>query len=330
MRYTPLDVRHQEFPGRLGGYRRAEVRGFLSEVADDLEEGAQWRARLQDRVTELEARLEEYTRTEQDLRRAVVSAERIGAEVREAAKREAELITREAEAYKEQVAQAANTRSGSLETRHEARISELESLHRARSTELESAHLARSTQLEAGFRARFSDLEAQYQRRHRELEQSLAARTGHLEATFSQRHAELSTLLTQTREEHAQFVTQYRAVVGSFAELASRHLLPEALPLPTQAPAVTLQQGEPPQHADAPMPGEAPGVSGVTPQFTPADQTDGAADPVHSAPDSMPDSVTGTAVVQAAPAQSGDASGDGPLEGNRSGEPGRIEEQQFV
>ena len=240
MKYTPLDVRHQEFPGNLGGYKRLDVRTFMNELADDFEELLQGRQDLNERLLALEGRLAEYRQSEDDLRRAVVSAERISQELRENARREAELISAQAEAYRDGVTQQANARSVALEARHEARTGELETLHRARSTELEAAHQGRSTQLEAGYRARFSDLEAQYHRRHRELEQGLSGRTSHLEAVFSQRYNELSSLLSRARDEQAQFVAQYRAMVGSFHELSSRHPLPEALPLPTEMPLSPL------------------------------------------------------------------------------------------
>ena len=236
MKYTPLDVRHQEFPGGIGGYKRLDVRTFLNEMADDLEGLLQQRQDLNERLMALEGRLTEYRQSEDDLRRAVVSAERISQELRENARREAELITAQADAYRDGVTQQADARSVSLEARHEARTSELETLHRARATELEAAHQGRSTQLEASYRARFSDLEAQYHRRHRELEQGLSARTAHMETVFSVRHNELSSLLSRAQGEQAQFVAQYRALVGSFHELSARHPAPDASPLPTELP----------------------------------------------------------------------------------------------
>ncbi|GGJ73338.1 hypothetical protein GCM10008939_17060 [Deinococcus aquiradiocola] len=230
----------------MGGYKRLDVRTFLNELADDFEELLQSRQELNERLALMEGRLAEYRQSEDDLRRAVVSAERIAQELRENARKEAELITTQAEAYRDSVTQQANARSVGLEARHEARTGELEMAHRARSTELEAAHQGRSTQLEASYRARFSDLEAQYHRRHRELEQGLAARTAHLESVFSQRHNELTTLLSRARDEQGQFVAQYRALVASFYELASRHAQPEGSPLPTELPqgtAVPLPEG---------------------------------------------------------------------------------------
>ncbi len=70
MKYTPLDVRHQEFPGAMGGYKRLDVRTFLNELADDFEELLQSRQELNERLALMEGRLAEYRQSEDDLRRA--------------------------------------------------------------------------------------------------------------------------------------------------------------------------------------------------------------------------------------------------------------------
>ena len=240
--YTPLDVRHQDFPTAVGGYHKGQVRSFLAEVSEDLEARLTAQQALSERVTELEAQIQHYRQSEDDLRRAVVGAERMAGELRENARREAELITTQAQMHRESVMQQANARAASLEAQTEARINELEGLYRTRNTELESAMANRSTHLESAYNARFSELEGQFHRRHRELEQGLSARTAYLEAVFSQRHNELSTLLSRAREEQAQFVAQYRALVGSFHQLAARYLTPDAGPLPLDAPPMPEPQ----------------------------------------------------------------------------------------
>ena len=242
MRYTPLDVRHQDFPTSVGGYRKTEVRSFLADLAEDIEARVTSQQALTERVAELETQLQHYRQSEDDLRRAVMGAERMAGELRENARREAELITSQAELHRESVMQQANARAASLEAHTEARAQELETLHRTRSTELEAAMANRSTHLESAYNARFSELEGLFHRRHRELEQGLSARTAYLEAVFSQRHNELSTLLSRAREEQAQFVAQYRALVGSFHQLAARYLTPDTGPLPLDVPSIAAPE----------------------------------------------------------------------------------------
>ena len=103
MRYTPLDIRHQEFATALSGYSRRDVREFLAHIADQAEDADRELRGMQERLNTLEAQVNELRQGEETLRRAVVSAERIGNEMRQNAEREAELMIREAETTKEKI-----------------------------------------------------------------------------------------------------------------------------------------------------------------------------------------------------------------------------------
>ena len=52
MKFTPLDVRHQEFPTRLGSYDRTSVRAFLNELSDDMETLLQQHQALRDQLAQ--------------------------------------------------------------------------------------------------------------------------------------------------------------------------------------------------------------------------------------------------------------------------------------
>jgi cell division initiation protein len=103
VKFTPLDIRHAEFNGQVSGYAKRGVREFLAQVADDAEEYERQIRALQERVTTLEAQVTDLRQGEESLRRAVVSAERIGNEVKASADREAQLMIREAEGAKEKL-----------------------------------------------------------------------------------------------------------------------------------------------------------------------------------------------------------------------------------
>ena len=111
MKYTPLDIRHAEFGNALSGYSKREVREFLSSVSDDAEEYERQIRALQERVTQLEAQVQELRQGEETLRRAVVSAEKIANEMRANAEREAQLMVQEAEAAKEKLLREALQRA---------------------------------------------------------------------------------------------------------------------------------------------------------------------------------------------------------------------------
>lgn len=234
---SPLDIGHQQFRGRLGGYDRSGVRAFLSRVADHLEALLHERQALQERVGTLERELETRRQSEDEIRRAVVAAERIGHDLRENATRQCELMVEQAQAQCDAVLREAQ----------------------ARATDLEAAHQARTQELEVAFRGRFADLERDHHQLTLERDRAHAERSVYLERAFSERHADLSGRLSGVRTEYAQFVSQYRALMQSFMDLSARHLpAGDDLTLPAgadagtgSAPQVTLD-AEPPSPLPAP------------------------------------------------------------------------------
>ncbi len=97
MKLSPLDIQHQEFDSAMNGYKKKQVREFLERVADTFEDLLRDNQNLRDELGEQQGKVEELQVGELELRRAVVSAERIGNEMKERAQKEAELIVREAE-----------------------------------------------------------------------------------------------------------------------------------------------------------------------------------------------------------------------------------------
>jgi len=99
-----MDVRHQEFTRHLtGGYNRREVKEFLDSAANMLEEFIRENTSLKEELLARDRQIEELRQGEQDLKRAVVGAERIGKELKANAEREAQLIIREAEATRDRM-----------------------------------------------------------------------------------------------------------------------------------------------------------------------------------------------------------------------------------
>lgn len=99
-----MDVRHQEFTRHLtGGYNRREVKEFLDSAANVLEELIRENTTLKEDMLARDRQIEELRQGEQDLKRAVVGAERIGKELKANAEREAQLLIREAEATRDRM-----------------------------------------------------------------------------------------------------------------------------------------------------------------------------------------------------------------------------------
>jgi cell division initiation protein len=99
MPLTPVEIRHLELHRAwMRGYRKADVDRLLNEVADSFEEVWRERADLADRLDELETEASKHRELETLLRSTLVSAERAAHEMKEQARRESDLIVREAHA----------------------------------------------------------------------------------------------------------------------------------------------------------------------------------------------------------------------------------------
>jgi cell division initiation protein len=98
MALTPVEIRHMTPGTGLFGYKRAATDHLLSEIATSFEDVWRERADLADKVEQLETDLVRYRELEALLRTTLVSAERSSAELKDQARREAELILSEAHA----------------------------------------------------------------------------------------------------------------------------------------------------------------------------------------------------------------------------------------
>jgi cell division initiation protein len=98
MALTPVEIRHLTPSTGFMGYNRAQTDSLLAEVAASFEDVWRERADLADKVEQLEADLVRYRELEALLRTTLVSAERASADVKDQARREAELILGEAHA----------------------------------------------------------------------------------------------------------------------------------------------------------------------------------------------------------------------------------------
>ena len=98
MPLTPVEVRHLELRRGLFGYRRSSVQHAIEEVADSFEEVWRERAELSERVHELEGELARHVELETLLRSTLVAAERASQDMKEQARREADVIVSEASA----------------------------------------------------------------------------------------------------------------------------------------------------------------------------------------------------------------------------------------
>ena len=110
MRITPVDIRQQQFSTRLfRGYDVQEVDAFLEDVAEDYEQLVKENALLKEQLAALEERMRGIEDRERTLQETLVTTQRLTEEMKEASKREAQLLVREAELQGEKLIEAART-----------------------------------------------------------------------------------------------------------------------------------------------------------------------------------------------------------------------------
>jgi cell division initiation protein len=104
MQLTPLEITQREFRKVLRGYDPEEVRHFIESVADDVGNLLKDNTARGERIAELEERVRALESQEESLRNTLVTAQRMTEEIKANAKREADLIIREAEGKAQRLA----------------------------------------------------------------------------------------------------------------------------------------------------------------------------------------------------------------------------------
>jgi cell division initiation protein len=116
MALTPVEIRHMTPGTGLFGYKRAAMDRLLDEIAASFEDVWRERADLADKIEQLETDLVRYRELEALLRTTLMSAERASAELKEQARREADLILGEAHAEARAVQRTAQAENERLST----------------------------------------------------------------------------------------------------------------------------------------------------------------------------------------------------------------------
>ena len=116
MTYTPVEVRHIRLKRALFGYRRGMVDRTLTDVADSFEDVYRERGELADKVESLETELVRHRELETLLRTTLMSAEKAAHELKDQARREAQLILEEAHAVARAITREAVAERERLET----------------------------------------------------------------------------------------------------------------------------------------------------------------------------------------------------------------------
>jgi len=117
MRLNPLDIRQQQFTVKMfRGLDPQEVDAFLEGVADDYETVLRENALLKEQLGGHEERARGVTETEKTLKDTLVTTQRLADEMKENAKREAQVILRETSLSGEKLMEEARAEEAKLRT----------------------------------------------------------------------------------------------------------------------------------------------------------------------------------------------------------------------
>jgi cell division initiation protein len=97
MKLTPLDIQQMVFKLRFRGYDRQEVQRFLEDVAVTVEGLNRENQTLKEKCSQAEDQLASLRKAEATLTHTLVSTQALADELKQSARRDAELIMKEAE-----------------------------------------------------------------------------------------------------------------------------------------------------------------------------------------------------------------------------------------
>lgn len=97
MALTPLDIHNKEFSRGFRGYDEDEVNDFLNTIIKDYELVLKESADLKNQIATMQERLDHFSNIEDTLSKTIIVAQEAADEVRSNAKKESQLILKEAE-----------------------------------------------------------------------------------------------------------------------------------------------------------------------------------------------------------------------------------------
>lgn len=114
MKLTPQEILTQKFNLRGKGYDKDEVSAFLGQVAEMLEHDSLEKEELKKEVDRLKKFLAKFEKREDILRDTLIAAQKFSEEIKTNARREAELVIKEAEIKAEDIIGSAMNRQREL------------------------------------------------------------------------------------------------------------------------------------------------------------------------------------------------------------------------
>lgn len=111
MPLTPLDIHNKEFSTGFRGYNVDEVNEFLDQIIKEYEIIIKEKKELEDRVAMLNERIDHYKSLEENLSKSILIAQETAEDVKANARKEAQLILKEAEKNADRIVNEALAKS---------------------------------------------------------------------------------------------------------------------------------------------------------------------------------------------------------------------------
>ncbi len=127
MKFSPYNIKNQEFNKTVRGYDREEVRAFLEKLSDEVEGLQAENETLNKKVDELNQQIKEFRKIEKNLQSTLLNATESSTKAVESAKKQTALIMKEAELKSTQILEKAKEeanyiRESVLKLREEKRL----------------------------------------------------------------------------------------------------------------------------------------------------------------------------------------------------------------
>jgi cell division initiation protein len=114
MKISPLDIQQKRFPIRLRGFAEEEVHAFLALIREEMEELLRVNASLKEQLHRTEIQIRQFFDMEIILRDTLITSEHMLDDFKTKARREAELIMKEAELQSEEIIRNAQEKAGKI------------------------------------------------------------------------------------------------------------------------------------------------------------------------------------------------------------------------
>jgi cell division initiation protein len=114
MKIAPQDILTQRFGVRVKGYDKEEVKNFLVQAAEALENEIQEKETIKRKFEHANEKLAKFEKREDILRETLVSAQKFSTEIKSNSQKESELIIKEAEMKGEEIMKNAIDRQKDL------------------------------------------------------------------------------------------------------------------------------------------------------------------------------------------------------------------------